>query len=307
MSCTTAFRTLAFAVACVALASGGAAHAGTAETRALARAYEHGEGVRRDLERAAQLYCAAAREGDAESAYAMGWMLANGRGVPRDDAAAAALFAWAAQFGHEYAQRMLSRLGDVAPAVPDCLRPTTPPTAWGPPVPAPVVEATPAPVEPAADALANLPAWKRQVADLVGKLAPRYGVDTRLALAVVAVESNFDTLARSPKDARGLMQLVPGTATRFNVRDPHDPYQNVKGGLAYLRFLLAYYRGDVSLVAAAYNAGEKAVDRYGGIPPFTETRDYVQKVRALYRQQRHPFDARHAPAASVIVGSAIVE
>lgn len=267
----------------------------------LAIAYEHGEGVTRDYTRAAELYCDAARNGDAEAAYSLGWMYANGRGVPRDDARAAALFAHALLFDHEYARRMAARLAGVVPEVPDCLRPTEPPSAWGPPEPAVVVEA-PEP-EPAVDPFANLPKWKQPVADLVGKLAPGFGVDTRLALSVIAVESNFDPQARSPKDARGLMQLIPETAERFNVQNPYDPRQNVRGGLAYLRFLLAYYRGDVQLAAAAYNAGEKAVDRHRGIPPYAETQDYVRKVLALYRQARHPFDPRHAPEASAIVGT----
>jgi TPR repeat protein len=282
----------------LALVLSGAAHAGPAELVSLARAYEHGEGVKRDPVRAAELYCDAARDGHAEAAYALGWMHANGRGILRDDATAAGLFDWAAQLGHPYAARMLARLGHETPAVPDCLRPRVPPTAWGPPAPEP-----PEPPEASApDPFATLPAWKRGVADMVAKLAPRYGIDTKLALSVIAVESNFEVLARSPKDARGLMQLIPETAARYNVRNAYDPRQNVEGGLAYLRFLLAYYRGDVALAAAAYNAGEKAVDRHGGVPPFVETQDYVRKVLALYRSERHPFDSRHAPAPSAVVG-----
>lgn len=283
----------------VALA--GMAHAAPSERTQLARAYEHGEGVARNPERAAWLYCDAARDGDADAAWALGWMYANGRGIPRNDPHAVALFGWAAQFGHVHAERMLGRMRSVVPETPDCLRPRTPPTAWGPPEPPPVVvEVEP---EPFVDPFADLPRWKRPVADLVDRLAPRYGIDPRLALSVIAVESNFDPLARSPKDARGLMQLIPETAARFNVTNSYDPLQNVRGGLAYLRFLLAYYRGDVALAAAAYNAGERAVDRYGGIPPFAETRGYVQKVLALYRNERHPFDPSHAPVTSAIVRS----
>lgn len=275
----------------------------TAERLALARAYEHGEGVARDARRAAELYCDVAREGEPEGAYALGWMLANGRGLPRDDAQAAALFAWAAQWGHAYAQGMLERLRDVPPQVPECLRPRIHPLAWGPQLP-PVEIAAPPPAKTwpeVPDPFANLPGWKQDVADLVERLAPRFGVDPRLALSVIAVESNFDPLAVSQKDARGLMQLIPETAARFNVRNPFDPRQNVQGGLAYLRFLLAYYRGDVALAAAAYNAGEKAVDRHGGIPPFAETQAYVQKVMGLYRSTRHPFDPLHAPSVSAVV------
>lgn len=296
---------LALSALCAALAAAPATATAqpspaNAERLALARAYEHGEGVRRDLERAAWLYCDAARDGDAEGAYSLGWMVANGRGVPRDDARAAALFGWAARLGHAHAARLLERLHGVVPEVPDCLRPRTDPRAWGPPPP-PVEVAAPAPSPAAPDPFASLPAWKQPVADLVERLAPRFGIDTRLALSVIAVESNFDPLARSPKDARGLMQLIPETAARFNVRDAYDPHQNVQGGLAYLRFLLAYYRGDVRLAAAAYNAGEKAVDRHAGVPPFAETRDYVDRVLALYGRARHPFDPRHAPEVSAVV------
>ena len=112
---------------------------------------------------------------------------------------------------------------------------------------------------------------------MVSAVAPSYGIEPKLALAVITVESNFDIRARSEKDARGLMQLIPETAARFKVKDAFDARDNVRGGLAYLRWLLAYYRGRVALAAAAYNAGEKAVDRYGGVPPYAETREYVRQ------------------------------
>jgi TPR repeat protein len=288
----------------LALAVCGVAQAAPSERVRLARAYEHGERVPRNPELAVWLYCEAARDTDADASWALGWMYLNGRGIPRDDSRAKAMFEWAAQFGHEHAQRMLERMRSVTPETPDCLRPTTPPTAWGPPEPAPEPPVVAEPPLPPPDPFADLPPQKQPVADLVGRLAPRFGVEPRLALSVIHVESNFDPLARSPKDARGLMQLIPETAARYNVRNPFDPRQNVAGGLAYLRFLLAYYRGDVALALAAYNAGEKVVDRYRGIPPFAETRGYVQKVLALYGSVWHPFDASHAPSPSAVVGSA---
>jgi hypothetical protein len=89
----------------------------------------------------------------------------------------------------------------------------------------------------------------------------------------------------------GLMQLIPETAEWFSVKNILDPIENIRGGMAYLRWLLSYFRGDVTLTLAAYNAGEGAVDKYGGVPPFTETLAYVQKIRALYPFDRHPYDA----------------
>ena len=248
---------------------------------ARALAYEHGEGLPKDERIAAALYCEAAVAGSAEGAFQLGWMYANGRGVDHDDATASALFQLAAQNGHRYARLTLERMGGVHGLLPDCMRPLAPP-----------------PVEPlfadsgddGVDPFAGLPPDKQKIAELVHRMAPRYGIDPRLALAVIAVESNFNALARSVKDARGLMQLIPETAARFNVRDRYDVKENVRGGLSYLRWLLAYYRGEVALAAAAYNAGEGVVDRYRGVPPFPETRNYVRRVMALFRHAHHPYD-----------------
>jgi soluble lytic murein transglycosylase-like protein len=286
----------AVVVACALAVATGTVHAAPSQRTLQARAYEHGQGVERNQERAARLYCEAAREGDADSAFALGWMFAMGRGIARDDARAAALFGLAAQSGHAQAQEMLALFRSRVPELPDCLNPAADPLAWGPPEPPPAEAETPV-ADPVPDPFDQLPRWKQQVADLVHKHAPRFGVDPRLALSVIAVESNFDARAHSHKDARGLMQLIPETADRFDVKDAFDPLQNVRGGLAYLRFLLAYYRGDVVLAAAAYNAGEKAVDRYGGIPPYAETQAYVRKVLSLYRSERHPYDVRFAAPA----------
>jgi len=129
------------------------------------------------------------------------------------------------------------------------------------------------------------------MAELVQRLAPRFSIDPRLALAIVRSESNFEAQALSPRNAQGLMQLIPETAERFGVRDAWNPEQNVRGGLAYLRWLLERFGGDVALASAAYNAGPGRARRwrdsrplegavYAETIPFNETRDYVKKVMA---------------------------
>ncbi|MGF1447658.1 MAG: lytic transglycosylase domain-containing protein [Pikeienuella sp.] len=123
----------------------------------------------------------------------------------------------------------------------------------------------------------------------VSKVAERWGAEVKAAarrhrisealiLAVIAVESSGNPRAVSPKGATGLMQLMPGTGKRFGVTDRTDPKQNLAGGTAYLDFLLDKFGGDVVLALAGYNAGENAVDRHGGVPPYAETRDYVVLV-----------------------------
>ncbi|TVT44293.1 MAG: lytic transglycosylase domain-containing protein [Denitromonas halophila] len=135
--------------------------------------------------------------------------------------------------------------------------------------------------------VAALPVGRRSHAQMVQRLAPRFGVDPRFALAIVRNESGFDPKAHSPKNAMGLMQLIPETARRFDVADAFNPEQNVRGGLAYLRWLLDKFDGDIARTAAAYNAGEGAVVRYDGVPPYPETREYVERVLGFYRATRH--------------------
>ena len=248
-----------------------------------ARALEYGEGVSRDLARAASLYCEAARLGDAEAQFSLGWMYANGRGLGRDNRMASLFFGMAAEQGHEYAKKMLAFVGPSGSTaeLPECMRDPAPLPFWEAINPAKPIED---------DFVASTPDQKRAAA-LVRKLAPEYQVSPMLALAIIRAESNFDPNARSPKNAQGLMQLIPETSARFNVKKPFDPVQNVRGGLAYLRWLLAYFKGDVALVAAAYNAGEGAVERYLGIPPYAETRAYVQRIKRYFRRDVHPFDS----------------
>jgi Transglycosylase SLT domain len=108
-----------------------------------------------------------------------------------------------------------------------------------------------------------------------------HGVSSELIKAVIQVESEFDRLAVSSKGAQGLMQLMPFTARHFGVADPFDPRQNIFGGVQYLRFLLDMFNGNVALALAGYNAGENAVTRYGGVPPYRETRNYVDKIQSI--------------------------
>lgn len=121
--------------------------------------------------------------------------------------------------------------------------------------------------------------WIREAAAL-------YQIPEALIRAVIRVESDFDPRAVSPANARGLMQMIPETAERMMVTDVFDPRQNIFGGVRYLRVLANTFNGDLALTVAAYNAGEGAVMRHGGIPPYPETQDYVVKVVGYYRQYR---------------------
>ena len=124
---------------------------------------------------------------------------------------------------------------------------------------------------------AALPA--ASVSEAVDRIAQENQLSPQLVHSVIQVESNYDPNAVSPKGAQGLMQLIPATARRFGVSNVFDPADNVQGGARYLKYLLELYKGDEALALAAYNAGEGAVSRYGGVPPFPETQGYVAKVR----------------------------
>jgi soluble lytic murein transglycosylase-like protein len=121
--------------------------------------------------------------------------------------------------------------------------------------------------------------WIRQAAGL-------YQIPEQLVRAVIKVESDYDPRAVSVSGARGLMQLMPDTADRLQVKDIDDPRENIFGGVRFLRILANDFNGDLSLTVAAYNAGGEAVMRYGGIPPYQQTRDYVVKVTSYYRRYR---------------------
>ena len=153
-----------------------------------------------------------------------------------------------------------------------------------------LVDNAPAPIPTAVpkstDLLSNeMPAPLRTLVDTI---ASNHGVDPALVRAVMKTESNFDRWATSPKGARGLMQLIPATARRFGVRDSFDPEQNVEGGVRYLKFLLAKFKGNLDLSLAAYNAGENLVEKLGRIPAIPETANYVRKIRAIYAKKSAP-------------------
>jgi len=135
--------------------------------------------------------------------------------------------------------------------------------------------------------------------EVIREAAGLYQIPEELVRAVIKVESDYDPRAISRAGAQGLMQLMPETAQRMQVRDVMDPRENVLGGVRYLRVLANMFNGDLELTLAGYNAGENAVVRHGGIPPFDETEDYVARVLAYYRRYRETRDPVAASVASV--------
>lgn len=117
---------------------------------------------------------------------------------------------------------------------------------------------------------------------IVHEKAANYDMDPSLIKAVIKTESNWNNRAISRAGAKGLMQLMPGTAMDMNVHNPFDPEENIEGGTKYLKFLLEKFNGDLTLALAAYNAGPTTVEKFGYVPPITETRQYVKKVLSLY-------------------------
>jgi soluble lytic murein transglycosylase-like protein len=138
------------------------------------------------------------------------------------------------------------------------------------------------PADGAAVTPANLLAPPADIRRIVERLAPQSGLEIKLVMAVIAAESAFDPRAVSPRNARGLMQLMPETAERFGVQDPFDAEDNIRGGTIYLHWLLTQFDGDLDLALAAYNAGEGAVAAYGAVPPFDETIVYISRVKHFY-------------------------
>lgn len=249
------------------------------ELMELAGQYERAIGYRRDYGRARQLYCAAARLNYLPAQLRLAWMYANGLGAPRDTDLAAAWLQVAAANGDLQARKFLAYVGE--PGVP-----RKPRCTYESRFDAYAIATLPG-KEWAAGVTTDTPE-RSQIASWVRLLAPDYGLDPNLILAIIQTESNFNPRARSPMNAQGLMQLIPETAARFGVRDTADPVQNLHGGMAYMRWLLSFFRGDLRLSLAGYNAGERAVEKYLGVPPYRETQDYIRKVIRAYGRDTHP-------------------
>ncbi len=222
------------------------------------------DGRQRNYKLAMLMYCRADTDGHAKAAFAIGLMYGGGQGFEKDDARASAWFRRAASLGYpegESMAKIFRQRGKRGRAV--C------PNGWG------------------RSARARLYA-PTEIRALVDEMAPKYKLDPKLVLAVIQVESAYQAHAVSSANAQGLMQLIPATAARFGVRDAFNARDNRRGGMSYLRWLLKHFDGDVVKSVAAYNAGEGAVRKYGGIPPYRETQNYVRKIRALYDKLKHP-------------------
>ncbi len=250
---------------------------------------------------AATIYCKAARDGDANAQFALGWMYANGKGVSKDENFAAFLFNKAAEQGHVNAKKSLARNANqpegnnVLAIMPPCMLSDPLPKIAKNMDKYSSIEHTEK-IKPPVVFYSKGPIFK-----LVNKLSPKFQIDTDLVMAFISVESGFNTQATSPKNAQGLMQLIPDTAKRFRVKDAYNPEDNIKGGMAYLQWLLAYFKGDIELVAAAYNSGELTVEKYKGVPPYPETQNYVKRINSLYKKSFHPYKENLVQASPMLI------
>jgi len=261
---------------------------------ALAHALERGEGVPPDLPRARTYYCRAARTGSGEAAYRLSRIFLTGWGVPIDMLNSLAWTREAAARGHAESALVVRYMSARGPRPrPTCL----PRRSMSRTLPRSFPDYPEISGLPYRDRGAPRPP-PAAIVSLVKEMAPRYELDPDLVLAIVAIESGYQPNAVSPRKAQGLMQLIPDTARRFGVDDPFDPADNLRGGMSYLRWLLAYFEGDVRLTLAGYNAGEGAVDRYSGIPPYAETQAYVSRVLQSYPHPWHRYDESVTTPAS---------
>jgi len=147
----------------------------------------------------------------------------------------------------------------------------------------------------------------RELDRIIFRAGERHGIDPRFIHAVIWQESKYKPTALSHAGAQGLMQLMPATASRFGCSDPHDVVANVEAGTKYLSWLLKRFDGDVTLALAGYNAGEGAVDKYKGVPPYNETQNYVRKIVASYGQTTHPVVTTESAVEPVVKESQAVQ
>ena len=215
-----------------------------------------------DYNKAYHFYCVSTAMHDNQAAFAIGSLYLQGHGVEADPAIAKGWFEYAAKRGNLESTKMLRQYQDIV-SKEDTLCPKYDPVK--------TLDKT------------DIMAW-------VKIIAPTFGLDPMMVNAVIKVESGFNPKAISNRNAQGLMQLIPSTAQRFGVQDSFDPVQNLFGGIAYLRYLLQMFSGDLSKTWAAYNAGEHAVIRNKGIPPFKETIHYVRMLLAMYPKTFSPVD-----------------
>jgi len=156
-----------------------------------------------------------------------------------------------------------------------------------------LLAATAAATGPTAPVAGTVVSSRTGVRELVREISLEHGLDPKLMDALVRVESGFNPKAVSRKGAMGLMQLMPATANRLGVRDPFDPEQNVRGGMREFSRLVHRYRGNLQFALAAYNAGEGAVSKYRGVPPYTETKNYVARILSLYTGKPYRLTSRY--------------
>lgn len=213
-----------------------------------------------DYNKAFHFYCVSTAMHENQAALAIGNLYLKGHGVNASPAVAKGWFAYAANMGNKEAIEKLEKYQEiVSEQDPFC---------------------------PKYDPAKQLD--KKEIMAWVKIIAPAFGLDPAMVNAVIKVESGFNPKAISNKNAQGLMQLLPATAKRFGVQDSFDPVQNLIGGITYLRYLLNMFSGDLSKTWAAYNAGEHAVIRNRGIPPFEETIQYVRMLLAMYPRAFSP-------------------
>ncbi|MFM4677866.1 transglycosylase SLT domain-containing protein [Aeromonas media] len=221
-------------------------------------------------------YCTAANLGNPEAYYRIGRLLARGPQGIRSARHANAYLAMAMRLGNQQAARYYNERVGNAPLGTCGIGGGGGGTPW-------VRPSTPFDQD---SYLARQSLTKQKLAVMIRQAAHRHKVDPQLALAIAIAESNLNSTAVSPKQAQGVMQLIPETQVRFGVTRPFDAQQNIRGAMIYLKWLEKQFGTDWVRISAAYNAGEQAVIRYGGVPPYQETQEYVQRV--LYYSGQDP-------------------